>query len=259
MAQQAQDLIIGIHSIVEALKNPDRSHQKLVATKDGIEELKRKGDIPKNILDKLLIEQMSSHKLQEEAKKIFSRLELNYQRVPSGVFLLTSPVEIFDVSWIYQQLKGQRPLRLLCLDNITDIHNGAAIIRTAAFYGIDAIIMASKGSFRVVPTFSRIASGALEYVKLIKCSSLPKTLKKMKENGIECIGLSEHATVEITKNSKIFNHGNSICLVLGAEDVGLSNAVERVLLRRVAIETQGKIKSLNVSVAAAVAMEKIFG
>jgi 23S rRNA (guanosine2251-2'-O)-methyltransferase len=249
------DLIIGIHSIAEALKNPERAIFEIVATEDGLEELKKRGGLKREEIPMNKVRLLEGHALQEEAKKFYRDLDMEFQRVPSQIFMLVSPVPIYEPTWIYNQLESRIPLKILALDQVTDAHNGAAIMRTAAFYGVDAVLISSRGNFGLGPNFSRIASGATEHVKIVRCSALPKTLTKLKDLGAICIGLSEHATgtLEKTDNTK------SICLVLGAEDVGMSHAVSRVVETTIAFKPLGKIKSLNVSVAAAIAMEKIFG
>jgi 23S rRNA (guanosine2251-2'-O)-methyltransferase len=249
------DLIIGIHSIVEALRNPERAIYEIVATDEGLEELKKRGGISRAEIPMTKVRLLEGHALQEEAKKYYRELDMEFQRVPSQVFMLVSPVTIYEPTWIYNQLESRIPLKILALDQVTDAHNGAAIMRTAAFYGVDAVLISAKGNFGLGPNFARIASGATEYVKIVRCSALPKTITKLKDLGAICIGLSEHATgtLEKTDNTK------SICLVLGAEDVGMSHAVSRVVETTISFKPLGKIKSLNVSVAAAIAMEKIFG
>jgi len=249
------DMIIGIHSIVEALKNPERAIFEIVATEEGLEDLKKRGGLKNSEIPTDKIRIMEGHALQEEAKMIYRELDYEFQRVPSQVFLLASPITIYEPTWIYNQLESRIPIKILALDQVTDAHNGAAIMRTAAFYGVDIILISAKGNFGLGPGFSRIASGATEHVKIVRCSALPKTITKIQELGAICIGLSEHAsgTLEEIQTSK------PICLVLGAEDVGLSHAVGRVVTTTIAFKPAGKIKSLNVSVAAAIAMEKIFG
>lgn len=247
------DIIVGIHSIAEAIKNSSRAIYKIVATDDGMNDLRKRGEISSKDLEGIDIELYASHKFQEMGKSIYKDLDYNFSRIPSGVYLLCSKVELYDVTWIYEKLKNKKRLKILCLDQVTDVHNGAAILRTAAFYGVDCILTASKGNFGMGPNFSRIASGALEHVKIVKCSSLPKMLNKLHDLGVHSIGLSEHASgeFELEKNT-------SVCLLLGAEDVGLSNALLRVVKEKVSLKPYGQIKSLNVSVAAAVAMEKYF-
>ena len=111
-----------------------------------------------------------------------------------------------------------------------------------------------KNNFGHTPSFSRIASGGLEHVKIVKCASLPKFITKLQKSGVRCFGLSEHASEEL-KDSEI---GEKNCLILGAEDVGLSNAVTRILDKTLSLKALGNTKSLNVSVAAALAMDKVF-
>lgn len=250
------DMIIGIHSIAEALKNPERAIFEIVATTEGLEDLKKRGGLKNSDIPTEKVRIVEGHALQEEAKLIYRDLDLEFQRVPSQIFLLVSPIHIYEPTWLYQQLESRIPIRILALDQVTDAHNGAAIMRTAAFYGVDAILISAKGSFGTGPGFSRIASGAAEHVKIVRCSALPKTLTKLKELGAQCIGLSEHATGNLENQP---TQNKAICLVLGAEDVGMSHAVSRVVDTTIAFKPAGKIKSLNVSVAAAIAMEKIFG
>lgn len=249
------DMIIGIHSIAEALKNYERDIYEIVATDEGLEELKKRGGLKRDEIPMDKVRLLEGHALQEEAKRIYRDMDMEFHRVPSGIYMLVSPITIFDPTWIYTQLESRIPIKILALDQVTDAHNGAAIMRTAAFYGVDAILISAKGNFGLGPGFSRIASGATEYVKIVRCSGLPKAITKIKELGAICIGLSEHATASL----EVIDTKKPICLVLGAEDVGMSHAVSRVVETTIAFKPAGKIKSLNVSVAAAIAMEKIFG
>ena len=248
-----KDIIVGIHSIVHAVNNVSREIYELIATEEGVENLKKMGGLSHEKISELPIRLLSSHKLQEEAKKYYDNYGHHYNRVPSGVMLLTSPVEIETPAWINSEVESGRFLKILCLDGVTDVHNAAAIMRTAAFYDVDCVVVATKNNFGLGPSFSRIASGAVEYIKIVKCSSLPKFLSSLKKKGIEPIGLTEH-----TDSREMPKYEGSRCLVMGAEDKGLSHAVSRILEHSVRLEPKGKIESLNVSVAAALAMDKVF-
>ncbi len=248
-----RDIIVGIHSIAHAVQNPLRTIHQIVATEDGIDNLRKMGGVSNEVISKLPVQLVSTHKLQEDAKKHFEDLGFNYFRVPSGVFLITNPVEIEDPSWISGELQSGRHLKILCLDSVTDVHNAAAIMRTAAFYDVDCVVIASKNNFGLGPSFARIASGALEYVKVVRCASLPKFLSNLKKKDIRPVALTEH-----TEQREMPAIQGSRCLVMGAEDKGLSNAVTRIIEDKIRLEPKGKIESLNVSVAAALAMEKVF-
>lgn len=246
------DLVFGLHSIAAALTNPRRIHDKLVATDEGLVELAKKHRLqPKNL--KVKLEIVSSHQLQEKAKKLCQILGVEFSRVPSQMFLQTSPLE----TYVLQDYLKAPKMRLLALDQITDVHNGAAILRTASFYGIDGVLIPSGKSFGLTPSFYRIASGATEHLSLIRVSSLSRAVSQMNEAGFLTVGLSEHSSEAFS--IQVLKQNHKICLILGAEETGLSHAVTRQVQKFMSLSSQGQIKSLNVSNAAAIAMEKCFG
>lgn len=246
------DLIIGLHSIAAAIENPQRELVELVCTDDGLSELKKRCDLRK-ISPRLV----GPHKLQEEGKKHFRDLKSDFNRIPSGAFLIAQKLPEKDAKFLYD-IAAQGEQRILCLDQVTDVHNGAAILRTAAFYGVNTVVLPGKNSFGETPTYFRIASGAHEYLNLVKVNNLAKTVTKLKEIGVMTIGLSEHAE-ETLETQTIRANPGGVALVLGKEETGISHAVMRVIEHKMSIASQGQIKSLNVSVAAAVSMEKCFG
>lgn len=248
-----KDLIVGVHSIAHAVKNPSRRVYEIVATEEGVEKLEKMGGLSREEIAKLPVKLVAPHKLQELAKASYEQLGFQYTRVPSGVYLVTEPIEIENPNWIFDQIDSGRFIKILCLDGVTDVHNAGAIMRTAAFYDVDCVVIASKNNFGLGPSVARIASGALEYIKVVKCSSLPKFISALKKRGVQPIGLTEHTddeTLEMPSGTR--------CLILGAEDRGLSNATVRLLDKKIKLSPQGKIQSLNVSVAAAIAMERVF-
>ncbi|MCT4642300.1 MAG: hypothetical protein N4A33_08390 [Bacteriovoracaceae bacterium] len=249
------DLIVGIHSIVHALLNNNRSNFTLYCTEDAKSELLKKTKITKEILDNTSIKILSSHGVQEEGKKLFKRLDVEFNRIPSGMFLTCSELETYDVSFLYEQARSNDQIKILVLDQISDVHNGAAILRTASFYGVDAVVVPSRKSFKMTPSFYRIASGAAEYVNIVHANSFPKMISKLNDLGILSVALSENVTNEFN----LENPNLGVCLILGKEDTGISNAVMRVAKAQLMLKNFGDIKSLNVSAAAAVSMEKCFG
>ena len=245
------DLVVGIHSIVAALENSARSIYKLVATEDAVSELKKKVD-----LKDINIQLVSSHKVQEESKQYFKQLDLEYQRVPSGAFLLCSELQTVDIKEFYAAVEHNNNLKILCLDQLSDVHNAAAILRTASFYGVDFVIVPDKKSFGLTPSFFRIASGAAENVKLVSVNKLTKVITKLTQLNVFCVALSEHAKGDYTE--ALNEENTNKCIVVGKEDVGISNAVLRLIPNHMCLDSSGYIKSLNVSIAAAITMERCF-
>lgn len=256
------DIITGIHSVACALQNSERKNKTLYVTDESLKALEKElntriqnlsGDSPE---DEIEVQVLSTHSLQDRAKNICQSEGFQYSRFPSNLFLVTTKMEAKDLNWLYDKIVSNEVTKIIALDKVTDAHNGAAIMRTAAFYGVDAIIVASRGGFGETPGFFRISSGASEFVPIVKASSLPKVIGKLKDMGVYCLGLSEHATKEVKDldlEKKPFK-----CLVMGAEDTGLGNAVSRQVDDIIALESMGPIKSLNVSVASAIAMERVF-
>lgn len=255
MEELGFDLIVGVHSIAAAIKNSKRSSLELTLTDDGEADLLDRTTLNKADLDKVAIRRVSSHKLQELGKELYKKLALEFQRIPSQCFLTAPTVETKEVSWLYESVTSGSISKILMLDQITDVHNAAAIFRTANFYGVDAIVVPGKRSFKMTPSFFRIASGAAEYNNVIYSNSFTKVIKKLVDLNVKTLALSEHANSSIGE----FQNNLPLCLVLGREDKGISNALLRLIESKVSLTTQGDIKSLNVSVAAAVAMEKCFG
>ncbi|MGE3609654.1 MAG: TrmH family RNA methyltransferase [Bacteriovoracaceae bacterium] len=246
------DLIFGLHSIAAALTNPARTHIKLVATDEGLSELSKKHRINPKALN-VKVELLASHALQESAKKMCAHMDVEFTRVPSQVFLQTSPIQTYTI----QDYLNRPDARLLALDQITDVHNGAAILRSACFYGVNGVLIPSEKSFGLTPSFYRIASGAVEYVNLIRVNSLSRAVGQLNDAGFLTVGLSEHSSENLAQTD--LRTQKKICLLLGAEETGLSNAVARLVQKNMSLPSQGPIKSLNVASAAAIAMEKCFG
>jgi 23S rRNA (guanosine2251-2'-O)-methyltransferase len=246
------DLIFGLHSIAAALGNSRRVHQKLYATDEGLIELSKKHRLnPKELNVK--IELLSSHLLQEKAKRLCQEMDVEFYRVPSQIFLQTSKLETYSIKDFLHNPEA----RLLALDQITDVHNGAAILRTACFYGISGVLIPSEKSFGLTPSFYRIASGATEFIQLIRVNSLSRAVGQLNDAGYLTVGLSEHSTENLLTDD--LRSQKRICLLLGAEETGLSHAVARLVKKNLSLPAQGEIKSLNVASAAAIAMEKCFG
>jgi 23S rRNA (guanosine2251-2'-O)-methyltransferase len=88
-------------------------------------------------------------------------------------------------------------------------------------------------------------------------NSLSRAVGQLNDAGYLTVGLSEHSSENLTQTE--LRASKRICLLLGAEETGLSNAVSRLVQKNLSLPSQGQIKSLNVASAAAIAMEKCFG
>ena len=192
-----KQIIIGLHSIKAAIDNSHRVCLELIGTDDGFKNLNKLHRLSKQILEKKVrkVAQLTAHEFQQVAQAYFRDLGFEFQRIASGVLLVVSPLPFLTWQEL-GKIAGQK--NIVALDQVTDIHNAAAIIRTCAFYGVGALILESKGSFNITPGLSRIASGGLETIPLFITSGLPATLRKLRESGVRLIGLSAVSYTHLT-------------------------------------------------------------
>lgn len=136
----------------------------------------------------------------------------------------------------------------LALDSLTDPHNLGAIFRTAAFFGVQGILMTQERSAPLSAAAYEVASGGVESVPFCIQPNLQRGFEVAKENGLWILGTSEHASDDLATVER----DRPWLLVLGNEEKGMRRLTEEscdVLCR---ITARGEVTSLNVSVAAGI-------
>ena len=134
---------------------------------------------------------------------------------------------------------------IVMLDGITDPHNFGAIIRTCEAGGVDGIVYKKDNSVKVNETVAKVASGALEYVKICEVTNLTSTIKELKDKGYWVVGTSDKAEMEYTD----VDYKRNIVLVIGNEGKGISRLVKENCDYLVSLPMKGQVNSLNASVA----------
>lgn len=246
------EVLVGLHAVAEAVANPAREKRLLLATDAGLRalgrELRRRGAKRPDART----ERRSPEGFQEAAGRLCGDLGPGRRRVPGGLLLLASPTPVRDGAWLAGLAARGGPLGLVALDGATDVRNVGAVLRSAAFFGASALVLGDRG-FRVRPGLALAAAGALEHVPLALVPSLPRTLAGLAGAGVATVGLCGDGGPAGGAPAD-----GRVCLVLGAEDRGLSPAVRRRVLGTAALRGAGPVQSLNVSVAAALAMGLFF-
>lgn len=235
--------IPGIHSVREAIFNNRNSIAEIWV--DGNKSSPRIREI---------IELAERHNIQV-FEKDSATLEIalpntNHQGIAALTegFNYTELTELINASG---SLKGKR--LFLAIDHITDEGNLGAILRTAAFFGVNGVIIPKDRSARVSGAVMKRSSGAHAHVPVSLVVNLGRTIEMLDESGFWIIGTSGDGKETIYD----FKFSGDILLIIGNEEKGISPVVLKRCHQTLKIPSRGKIDALNVSVAAGVVISEI--
>ena len=139
---------------------------------------------------------------------------------------------------------------VLALDQITDPHNVGAILRTAAGFAVAAVMTTARHSPEATGVLAKSASGALEYVPIVTVQNLARALEALRERAFQLVGLDSSGDADLGDTPL----RTPLALVLGAEGKGLRQLTRTTCDHVARLDLPGRIKSLNVSNAAALAL-----
>ena len=228
------DQIEGRNAVLELLES-DKDINKIYITKGEL-----KGSINKIIA---LANEKKVIVVQKDKKQMDMMAGTeNYQ----GVIAVVPPYQYVEVEDILETAKerNEDPF-ILILDGIEDTHNLGAIIRTAETAGVHGIIIPKRRAAQVNSTVSKVASGALEYMKIARVNNITDTISKLKEKGIWVCGTA----IDAEKYYYDQNLTGPLAIVIGNEGKGISELVKRNCDFLVKIPMKGKVSSLNASVS----------
>lgn len=173
---------------------------------------------------------------------------------PQGVIAIVPPFNYCEVDDILNEAKSKNEAPfILILDGIEDPHNLGAIIRTAETAGVHGIIIPKRRACSVNSTVYKVASGAVEHVKIARVNNLNDEIKYLKSKDVWIYGTA----IEATKYYYEENLKGAVALVIGNEGEGISRLVREncdILLK---IPMKGHITSLNASVSSGIVMYEV--
>jgi len=156
-----------------------------------------------------------------------------------------------DIDFYPKESKHIKELEsVLVLDNITDMGNIGAIVRTAYSFGIDTIIVTGINELKWEPVI-RMSAGAAIDMPILVIKNILDVINDLKTSGFLIVGADMNGKHSVSKKNKV-------ALVMGSEGEGLSKRVKDKLDETISIEMKRKFDSLNVSVAAGILMDRIW-
>jgi len=229
--------LYGLHAVRSALSNPRRFVRRAVLTERAVEELGQK------LLARVKHEITDMHGVSRT---------LPDGAVHQGVALLCEPLPRLELDSVLAVAGAKRRI-VLVLDQITDPHNAGAILRTAAAFGVAAIIVQDRHSPPESGVLAKAASGALDLVPIVHVVNVARTLEDLGKREFWRVALSsdgESALKDVVGTA-------DIALVLGSEGGGIRRLVRERCDVRAFVAIDPAVDSLNVSNAAAIALYEL--
>ena len=223
-------ILYGWHTVKAALENPNRRILRLYATENAARRLVDDG-ITLTIPPELVRPDVIAGRLPPDA-------------VHQGLLAEAEPLSSLGI----EDLPAQGIV--LALDQITDPHNVGAILRSAAAFAVEGIVITARHSPEATGVLAKAASGALEYVPIVEVGNLARALEALRGRGFMLVGLDSGGSTELSAAPL----SAPLALVVGAEGRGLRQLTRSLCDQVARLDLPGAIKSLNVSNAAALAL-----
>tara|TARA_Y100001970_G_C13876184_1_gene671533 strand:- start:13 stop:750 length:738 start_codon:yes stop_codon:yes gene_type:complete len=233
--------IVGKHAVLEALKNPYRKVLRVFLTEESKKNIHRESQ-NQNLLKDVKV----YFKNKKELDKYTGKEDILHQGY-------IAEVEHLDNLNIKDFIKNKTDLTFACLDEVTDPRNIGSIIRSAASFKVNGIIIKERHFPDESKLMYKSASGCMEHINIFKVSNINTILKFLREKNFWVYGFDAKTKKKFTE---IEWKGNNI-LLFGSEGFGIKKHTEKYTDFLVRIEINDKVESLNISNSAAIVFHHI--
>tara|TARA_B100000424_G_C22941230_1_gene500897 strand:- start:2932 stop:3675 length:744 start_codon:yes stop_codon:yes gene_type:complete len=228
--------IIGQHAVVEALKNPKRKVLRVFLTEESKKNIHKKNP-NKNLLQDVKV----YFKTKKELDKYSTKENLLHQGYVAEIEHLEKPI-------LKEFIKKKNEITLVCLDGVSDPRNIGSLIRSAASFNIDGVIIKQRHFPSESKLMYKAASGAMEYLNIFEVSNINSTLKNLKDKNFWVYGFDGEGDQNF---ANLEWKGNNI-LLFGSEGSGMREHTYKYADFIVKISINDKVESLNISNSAAI-------
>lgn len=224
--------LYGYHAVTSALQNPQRKIYRLLLSEETAAEL------PETLIP------------SEVSHEIVNRADFE-QILPKGAVHQGIAACVSALPTVYEEDIPEKDVSVVViLDQVTDPHNVGAVMRSAAAFDADAVIITERNAPEMTGVLAKSASGALELLPLITVSNLSRTMQALKDRGYWCVGMDGSAE----KTLRDASLPRKVALIMGSEGYGLRRLTAQNCDFMVKLPISSRVESLNVSNAAAIAL-----
>jgi 23S rRNA (guanosine2251-2'-O)-methyltransferase len=231
--------IMGKHAVTEALKNPNRNVLRVFLTEESKKNLNRENQ-HLNLLKNINI----FYKTKKELDKYCSRDKINHQ----GLVAEIERLETFSIKDFVNENSNRNNINLIALEEVTDPRNIGSIIRSAASFNMDGIIVKERGYPGESKLLYKSASGCTELINIFEVSNINTALKYLKSKNFWISGFDSKGKKDFTQHDWT---GNNV-LLFGSEGYGLNYQTKKNSDFLFRININKKVKSLNIANSASV-------
>ncbi len=232
-------LIAGKHAVTEALKNPNRKVIKVFLTEDSKKTLGRDNQ-SLNLLKNITV----FYKTKKELDRLCAKEQLSHQ----GLIAEIEHLENLNIKNYLNENFSRKNMTFVALEEVTDPRNIGSIIRSAASFNIDGVIVKERSFPSESKLLYKSASGCIEHIKIFEVSNINTTLKFLKTKNFWINGFDKDGNKDFTEHDW---NGNNV-LLFGSEGYGLKYQTSKNSDYLLKIDINKKVESLNISNSASV-------
>jgi len=238
-------LIAGKHAVTEALKNPKRKVLKIFLTEDSKKKLNKENQ-DTNLLKNVKV----FYKTKNELDRLCSKDQISHQ----GLIAEIEHLEKISIKDYLSNLKQEKKyMTFVALEEVTDPRNIGSIIRCAASFNLDGLIIKERSFPRESKLLFKSASGCIEHLNIFEVSNINTTLGYLKTKDFWVCGFDKTGSQDFIKHDWA---GNNV-LLFGSEGYGLKYQTLKNSDYILKIDINKKVESLNISNSAALVFHYI--
>jgi 23S rRNA (guanosine2251-2'-O)-methyltransferase len=231
--------IVGKHAVTEALKNSNRKVLRVFLTEESKKNLNKENQ-HLNLLKNINI----FYKTKKELDKYCSRDNISHQ----GLVAEVEHLERFSIKDFMNNNSNRNNINLVALEEVTDPRNIGSIIRSAASFDMDGIIVKERSYPSESKLLYKSASGCIELINIFEVSNINTALKYLKSKNFWVSGFDSKSKKDFTQHDWT---GNNV-LLFGSEGYGLNYQTKKNSDFLFRININKKVESLNISNGASV-------